>query len=122
MPKWIADSSMDLLLAVIDGATVMHACTTLDATPTLAEVNAASLANVAMAAGDITLADGATSGRRAIMAAKSGVSVTATNTAADIALVDGTNVKCVTTCTPQALTSGGTVNFPTWSWEVRDPT
>lgn len=121
MPKWANDLVMDAALDYIAGATVMHACTTLDATPTLAEVNAASLADVAMAGGDFAKSDG-TSGRKVTVAAKSAVPVDTGGTAVDIALVDGSVVRYVTTCTSQVLTGGNTVNFPAWTIQIGDPT
>lgn len=123
MPKWSNDGSMDAALNFTKtAATAMHVCSTLDATPTRAEVLAASLANVAMATGDFTLADGTTSGRKYTTTAKNGVSVTASGTADHIAVIDGTQVLDVTTCTSQALTSGNTVNVPAWTREITDPT
>lgn len=123
MPKFTSDAVMDAGLNVIKtGATAMHVCSTLDGTPTRAEVLAASLANVAMATGDFTLADGTTSGRKFTTTAKNGVSVTASGTADHVAIIDGTNVLDVTTCTSQALTSGNTVNIPAWTHEIGDPT
>jgi len=121
MSKWANDLVMDAALDYIAGATVMHACTTLDATPTLAEVSAASLADVAMAGGDFSKANGDTNGRKVTVAAKSAVPVDASGTAVDIALVDGSVVRYVTTCTSQVLTSGNTVNFPAWDIEIADP-
>lgn len=122
MPKTAPDAMIDASLDYVAGATVMHACSTLDATPTLAEVNAASLADVAMAGGDYTKANGDTSGRKVTMAAKSAVPVDASGDANHIALVDGSVVRYVTTCTTQTLTSGNTVNFPAWKIEIADPT
>jgi uncharacterized metal-binding protein len=122
MPKVAPDAMIDAALDYVAGATAMHACSTLDATPTLAEVTAASLADVTMAGGDYTKADGDTSGRKVTVAAKSGVTVDASGTANHIALVDGSVVRYVTTCTSQALTSGNTVNFPAWKIEIADPT
>lgn len=123
MGKWTDDSVMDAALNVIKtGATAMHVCTTIDATPTRAEVLAASLANVAMATGDFTLADGGTSGRKFTTGAKTGLSVGTSGTAVNIAIIDGTKVLDVTDCTSQALTSGNTVNVPAWTHEIGDPT
>jgi hypothetical protein len=121
MSKWANDLVMDAALDYIAGATVMHACTTLDATPTLAEVQAASLADVAMAGGDFTKADGDTNGRKVTVAAKSAVTVDASGTAVNIALVDGSVVRYYTSCTSQALTAANTVNFPAWDIEIADP-
>jgi hypothetical protein len=86
-----------------------------------AAIAAAMLASVTMAGGDFTQAAGDTSGRKVTMAAKSGVSITATGTATHIGLDDGTTLLYVTTCTSQALTSGNTVNIPAWKVEVADP-
>lgn len=123
MPKYIDDSVMDAGLNTIkSGATAMHVCSTLDSTPTRAEVLAASLANVAMTSTDYTgPADGDTSGRKLSTVAKSGISVTTSGTADHIAHIDGTKVLAVTTCTSQALTAGNTVNVPAYVVdEIRD--
>lgn len=123
MGKFTNDSVMDAALNVIKtNAIAMHVCTTIDSTPTRAEVLTASLANVTMASGDFTLADGTTSGRKFTTTAKNGVSVTASGTAVNICLIDATNVYDVTDCTSQALTSGNTVNVPAWTHEIGDPT
>lgn len=116
MGKYIDDSVMDAGLNVIkSGATAMYVCTTIDATPTRAEVLAAALANVAMASTDFTgPADGTTSGRKLTTVAKNAVSVTASGTAVNVCIIDGTKVLAVTDCTSQALTSGNTVNIPAW--------
>lgn len=125
MPKTAPDAVMDAAFDYIDQADVMHVCSTLDGTPTYAEIVAASLASVAMTPNtDFTKADGDTSGRKVTVAAKNGVSVTASGTANHIALVtvSGTVVRYVTTCTSQALTSGNTVNIPAWDIEIADAT
>lgn len=80
-----------------------------------------SLASVAMVGGDFTKAAGDVSGRKQTVAAKSGVSVTASGTATHIALISATRLLDVTTCTSQALTSGNTVNIPAWAREIRAP-
>jgi hypothetical protein len=117
------DSVMDAGLNVIKtGATVMHVCTTLAATATRAQAITASLANVAVATGDFTLADGTTSGRKFTTAAKNAVAVTGSGNAEQVVLIDGTNVLDMTTCTLQALTSGNTVNIPAWTHEIGDAT
>jgi hypothetical protein len=120
MPKWINTLAADALLDYIAGATAMHACSTLDASPTLAEVTTASLADVALAGGDFTKATGDAGGqsRKTIIAAKPGVTIDFSGTADHIALVDGSVVRLVTTCTSQALAAAGTVNFPAWEHEV----
>lgn len=124
MPKVAPDLVMDAALDYIAAATVMHVCSTLDATPTYAEIVAASLANVAVSGADFTKADGDVSGRKTTVSAKSNVDVTASGTANHVALVtsSGTTVRYVTTCTSQAVTNGNKVNIPAWDIEIADPT
>ena len=122
-PKWANDLMMDAALDYVAGATEMRVCSATDATPTRPEVVTAALTGaITMAGGDYTKADGTTSGRKTTVSAKSGVSVTASGNAENIALSDATNLRYVTTCTLQALTSGNTVNVPAWAIEVADPT
>lgn len=122
MPKWVNDLEMDAALNYIAASTAMHVISTYTQGDSRATVVGNSLANVTMTSGDFTLADGDSSGRKVTVAAKSGVSVTASGTATHVALIDGSVVRAVTTCTSQALTSGNTVNFPAWKWEIGDPT
>jgi hypothetical protein len=87
-----------------------------------AAADAAKLAQVTMASGDYTLADGLTSGRRVTVAAKTGVSITTSGTANHLAILDTVNSRLlyVTTCPSQGVTSGGTVSFDAWDVEIRD--
>jgi len=73
--------------------------------------------------GDYTIADGDSSGRKLTVTAQSGVSVTATGTATHVVLADdvGSELLYVTTCTSQALTSGGSVDVPAFDIEIADP-
>lgn len=83
------------------------------------------LANTALASGDFTLAAGDTSGRKVTVAAKSGISVSVSGTAVQIGVIDTTNsrVKAQTTCTSQAINTGGTVDVPSYKvLEVQNPT
>ena len=125
MPKVAPDGVMDAAFDFIDQADMMHVCSTLDSSPTYAEIVAASLADVAVTPNtDFTKADGTTSGRKVTVAAKSAVTVDASGDASHIALVtvSGQVVRYVTTCTTQTLTAGNTVNIPAWSVEITDPT
>lgn len=123
MTKFTDDSVMDAGLNVVkNGATEQHVCSALDSTPTRAEVLAASLASVAMTSTDFTLADGGTSGRKFTTAAKNGLAVGTSGTAANVAIIDGTKVLDATECTNQALTAGNTVNVPAWTHEIGDAT
>lgn len=83
-----------------------------------------SLAQVSLSGGDFTKANGDTSGRKTTVAAKTGLSIHTSGTANHIAtLDDGTKaLRDVTTCTSQALTSGGTVDTSSWKHEIADPT
>lgn len=122
MAKICPDGTLDGTLDNIALSTVMVACsaqptTYAEATSTYA------LADVTMAGGDFTKADD-TSGRKVTMAAKSAVPIDTTGTATHVALctVAGSVLRYVTTCTSQALTSGGTVDFPAWKVNIADPT
>lgn len=123
MAKSVHDDVLDGALNVIkNNCTRMTACNAEPTTYTQGNATFA-LADVTMASGDFTIANGDTSGRKATVAAKSGVPVDTTGTATHVALLDVTNSKLlyVTTCTSQALTSGNTVNFPSWDIELADP-
>lgn len=125
MAKWSLDANMDAMLAnIADNADMLHVCSGQPAN--YAGIAAVLLAEVALTVGagngDYTLANGDTSGRKLTVAAQNGVSITASGTATHIALSDGSaTLYYVTTCTSQALTSGGTVDVPAWDIEVADP-
>ena len=124
MAKSASDAVLDGLLAVIDDCTLMTVC---NAEPTtFAEASTTfKLADVVVVAGtDYTISNGDTNGRKVRMAAKSAVPIDTTGTAPHIALCVsvGSLLHFVTTCTSQALTSGGTVDIPVWDIEVADPT
>lgn len=120
MAKSVNDSILDAALNAIAGGNLMIACSQEPTSRTEA-VTTYALADVALAGGDFTNANGDTSGRKVTVSAKSGVTVDATGTATHIAIVDGTNLLYVTTCTSQALTGGNTVDFPAWDIEIADP-
>lgn len=121
MAKFANDAVMDAgLNEVKNNANLMIACSSQPTTRTEA-VTTYALADVAMSGTDFTLANGDTSGRKATVAAKSAVTVDTSGTATHVALVDGSRLLYVTTCTNQALTSGNTVNFPAWDIEIADP-
>lgn len=121
MAKSVHDSVLDGALNVIATANIMTACSQEPTSRTEA-VTTYALADVAMAGGDYTNANGDTSGRKVTMAQKTGVTIDATGTATHVALCDATNLLYVTTCTSQALTSGNTMTFNSWKVELADPT
>lgn len=120
MGKKADDTVLDGLLDIIATATEMHVCT---AEPTdRANAIALELADEVMVGGDFTNADGDTSGRKVTIAQQASLPIDTTGTATHIALTSATLLLYVTTCTSQALTSGGTVTVPAFDIEVADPT
>jgi hypothetical protein len=121
--KKCSDAYMDAMLALIDDADALTICSAEPAN--VAGIAAVALADVAMTPGagngDYTLANGDTSGRKLTVAQQSNMPIDASGTATHVVIDDGTNLY-VTTCTSQALTSGGTVTTPAWDIEVADPT
>lgn len=120
MAKKADDTVLDGLLNIIDNSTRMVVTSAEPAN--FAGIAAVALADVVMAGGDFTDSDGDTNGRKVRVAAKSAVPIDASGTATHVCLDDGTTLLYVTTCTSQALTSGGTVDVPAWDVEIADPT
>jgi len=123
MAKQAPDATIDSMFDYVDLCNIMHICSGEPAN--YAGIAAVSLASVALTPNtDFTKANGDTSGRKVTVASKSGVSVTSSGSATHIAIAlsSDTTLRYVTTCTPQALTSGNTVNVPAWKIEVADPT
>jgi len=123
MAKWAPNAFYTNGLAYPAGANRMVLCSQQPATYTEANSTYA-LADVAMASSDFSKAAGDVSGRKVAVAAKSAVDVDASGTGNHIALVNTTDstLRYVTTCDAQAVTSGNTVNFPTWDIEIASPT
>lgn len=123
MAKFAADGVMDAALDVIATCTRMVVCSAQPAN--FAGIAAVALADVTLTAGlgagDYAAANGDTSGRKVTVAQQAAVPIDASGTATHISLDDGTDLIYVTTCTSQALTSGGTVTVPAWDVEVADP-
>ena len=124
MAKSVSTAVLDLALNQLkNNSNKMTVCSAQPTT--FAEANATfMLANVAMASGDYTLAAGDTSGRKITMSAKSGISITNSGTATHVTIINttGSTLDLVTTCTSQALSTGGTVDIPAWKWEINNPT
>lgn len=122
MGKVCSDNYMDAMLQLIDNATNLAV---LSAEPAnQAAISGLTLANATLTAGDgggdYTIANGDTSGRKLTVAQQDDLNISSSGTATHVSLDDGTNFY-VTTCTSQALTSGGTVTTPAWDIEVADP-
>lgn len=115
--------------AVLDAALdEIATCTRLDVTSDVGTPTdlTNSLANVTLTAGDgngdYVIADGDTSGRKITVSQQADIPITATGTALHVVLSLGGTIKLTTTCTSQALTSGGTVTVPAFKDEIADPT
>ena len=119
--KFAPDAGADAAFDVIDQADIIRVCSVLGAAPTHAQIVTATLASGAITPNtDFTKSAGDVSGRKVRVAAKAGLSITASGNAEQIALTtaSGSVVRYVTTCTLQALVSGGTVDVPAWDIEI----
>lgn len=69
-------------------------------------------------------ADGAPNGRTLTMVARTGASIVYSASALAVAMVNTTSasVTYITTCSEQYLVSGGTVDIPSWTINLADPT
>lgn len=120
MAKAVDNSVLDGALNIIKtGATRMVLCSAQPAN--YAGIAAVALADVVMASGDFTIADGTTSGRKVTVAAKAAVPVDASGTGNHIVLDNGTTLLYVSTCAATAVTMGGTVDIGSWTIEIADP-
>ena len=122
MGKAAHDDVLDALLEEINAnVNLMCICSQQPTTRTEAAATYA-LATVALAGGDMVIADGAAGGRKLTIAAKSNVPITASGSGSHIVLVDNTKLYFITTNVTQTLASGNLVNIPTWTITAGDPT
>lgn len=119
MGKAASDGFIDGGLDAIDGCTSLNVCSAEPANQ--AGIAAVSLADVVIDGSDFTKANGDTNGRKVTVGQQTDISIDNTGTATHVVIDDGTDI-FVTTCTSQALTSGGTVTVPAWDIEISDPT
>lgn len=119
MGKLIPDSNLDLMLDQVEGTNI-HVCSAEPTTYTEATVTF-NLATDAV--GTYTKAAGDISGRKNTQAGTTATSITTTGTANHVAITTttGSVLELVTTATPQALTSGGTVDIGSFAHEILDP-
>lgn len=122
MGKRTNDAVMDAALDYLATATKEVVCSAEPTTYTEA-VTTYMLAEVVIDGTDFTKANGDTSGRKTTVAQQSAVAITNSGTATHIATVITASSALidVTTCTSQALTSGGSVTIPAWDHEIADP-
>jgi hypothetical protein len=124
MAKSISNDVLDAAIDKFATATRVVVCSGEPAN--FAGIAAVALADVAVTpgidAGDFTKADGDTNGRKVTLLQQASVPIDASGTATHISYDDGSVLLAVTTCTSQALTSGGTVTIPATDFEWADPT
>lgn len=120
MAKFLPDAALDATLDYVAGATEQYICTSQPVSRAAA-ITASLTGAVTLASGDFTKADD-TSGRKVTVAQKADIAITATGDANHIVLCDATNIRAITTCTTQTLTSGGTVTRPAFTLSISDPT
>lgn len=126
MAKLVPDARLDIFLAAIaDECTRVTICSTQPTTYT--EGNATyALADITVTAGagagDFTIGNGDTNGRKLTLLQQTGVTVDTSGTAQHIALLDvaGTELLAVTTCTSQAVTAGNTATINAFDIEISD--
>lgn len=122
MGKYVNDLVMDAAFDYIRArVTQLTVCST-QPTSYAEATSTYKLADGPMTSTEITLADGDTSGRKMTVASQQNLTVDASGTAQHVALVgsSGSTLLLVTTVTSQALTSGNTVNVPTFDNEIGD--
>lgn len=121
MAKWVAPAVLDGALSMVASATSQLAVTGQPAS--FAAAIAGRLAEASMAPAHFTLAPGDVSGRKVTVAARADIPVVTSGLADHVALVNNASstLLYVTTCPPQALVAGGTVDFGAWSVELGDP-
>lgn len=123
MAKAVADAVLDAALDKIATGIRLVVCSAEPAN--FAGIAAVALADVTLTAGDgngdFTIADGDASGRKVTVSQQTDIPIDTTGTATHVVIDDGTTLLLVTTCTSQALTSGGTVTVPAWDDEIADP-
>ncbi len=125
MAKYVSDLAMDAELdyiALCDREVV----TSGSAHPTnWGDMIAWTLATGSPTSASFVKADGDSSGRKLTIAARPGLTITASGSATHVVLAlgsTGSTIRLVTTCTNQYLTAGGTVDIPAFKIEIADPT
>jgi hypothetical protein len=121
MAKWCNDDFLDAAFdEIINNCNLMVLCSAQPADRNDA-VNVKDLADVAMVAGDFSVANGPIDGRMLTIAAKLTVTVDHAGTATHLALVDAARLLYVTTCAAQDVVVTEPVNILSWAIRLRDP-
>jgi hypothetical protein len=123
MSKFASDNVLDGTLDRIAATTRLRVCAGQPSS--YADAITRTLASVVVDSGDFSKANGDTNGRKVTVAQQSAISITASGSADHIVLTKEDQSPSLlqygTTCTTQALTSGGTVTVPAWDAEIADP-
>ena len=118
MAKFLGDAVLDAALDELATGTRLVVCSGQPAN--YAGIASVALADETLTSGDFTKANGDSSGRKVTVAQQSSIDIDSSGTATHVSIDDGSNLLAVTTCTSQALTSGGTVTVPAFKLEIAD--
>lgn len=123
MAKAAPDAMIDASLNYVAAGNKLTLCA--GAPTTYTQANSTNrLGEVTLDAGDFTVANGTTSGRKVTIGAQAGVPITVSGTVDHVAIVStgDSTLRYVTTVSSQALTSGNTADVGAWAIEIADPT
>ena len=129
MAKFALDAIMDAALnEVVNNADQVVVCNGQPATYADATTDSGSggnaLGEAAIGAGDFTLADGDTSGRKYDYGGTTGIDVDVSATADNVAFIDDTNSRLLVVTTisnSQSVTAGNTMDVQAFDHEIQDP-
>jgi len=119
MAKLLDNSVFDAALAKIATCVKMTFCSSLPANK--AGIAAVKLADVVLAPGDFTIADGTVSGRKVTIAAKAGLVPSANGTVTYVVFDDATTLLAATTATSQVVATTQVWDSPAIVIELTDP-
>lgn len=121
MAKWQIDAMLDAALTYLSGAAIeFYVCNGQPAN--YAGIAAMALTGAVNCTGDFTGPGDYGSGRNLTVDEQLNIPITASDDATHIVLASADTLLYITTCTLQALTSGGTVTVPSWDIEISDAT
>jgi hypothetical protein len=120
MAKKVSASVLDGGLDAIAACTEMYVCTS-EPLDRAAAISASLVGAVVLDAADFTKAAGTGTNRKITVAQQADIPITSSGDATHVVLCTGTEMRVVTTCTLQTLTSGGTVTVPAFEYESQQP-
>jgi len=122
MGKMVANAVLDAALNYIKNNAILLVVCKDTPTDYANATGTHDLADVAIEAADMTLADGTVSGRKLTISEQASITINHSGAATHIALCSSDELLYVTTCTSQQLTAANTVTVPAWRIEIADPT